>query len=112
MGRAYRPIFYKEKLMLSFSFSPLVEIILLCVVSVLVTLSYLLMLLLSRARAKYVIYAAVPLHLLLVNALFSIGATVDIVALVFLGLLFLYVCAYAIRTRLIAKSKGGEKYDV
>lgn len=98
--------------MLSFSFSPTVEIVLLSLSSVLVLLSYLLMLLLPKACAKYVIYAAVPLHLFLINALFSIGATVDIVALVFLGLLFFYVCAYTIREKRKLKRKGGDKYDI
>ena len=98
--------------MLSFSLSPAAEITLLCVTSALVLLSYLLMLLLPKARAKYVIYAAVPLHLFLINALFSVGATVDIVALVFLGLLFFYVCAYMIREKRKLKRKGGDKYDI
>ena len=112
MGRDTRPIFYKEKRMLFFSLSPAGEITFLCVTSALVLLSYVWMLLLPKARAKYVIYGAVPLHLLLINALFSIGATIDIVALVFLALLFFYVCAYTLRAKRQSKVKGGETNDV
>ena len=98
--------------MLSFFLSPTMEIVLLVLTGVLVLLCYSLMLLLPKARARYVIYGAVPLHLLLMNALFAVGATVDIVALVFLGLLFLYVCACSLRARTKAKSEGGENNDV
>ncbi len=79
-----------------FSLPGNVAIALVAVVSALVLLGYILMLFLPEKYAKVVIFPAVPLHLLLLNALFSIGATVDIVALVFLGLLFLYVSTYAL----------------
>ena len=95
--------------MLPFSFPEHIETVLLVVSAVLVLLSYALMLFLPEKKAKYVIFFAVPLHLFLLNALFSVGATVDIVALVFLGLLFLYISTYAF---LYYKKRGGKEDEV
>lgn len=94
--------------MLPFSLSPEMEIFLLCLTCALVLACYLFTLFLPERWARFVILPSVPLHLLLINALFALGATVDIVALVLLALLFVYVGVYAIRAEI---GKRGGKGD-
>ena len=88
------------------------EVVVLCIVSALVLLSYILMLLLPDEKAKYVVFPSVPLHLFLINALFSVGATLEVVALVFLVLLFLYVSAYAWLRSRKGKAERRERDDL
>lgn len=95
--------------MLPFSLPEHIEIALLVIGAVLVLTCYALMLFLPEKYAKIVVFPAVPLHLLLLNALFSVGATIDIVALIFLSLLFLYVSTYAI---LHYRKRGGKEDEV
>lgn len=80
-----------------FSLPENIGIALLVVISTLVLLSYVLMVFLPQKKARLVIFPSVPLHLFLLNILFSLGATVDVVALAFLALLTLYLFLYAIR---------------
>ena len=97
--------------MLPFSLSPVAEIVLLSVTSALALASSLLMPLLPARIAKYLPFFTVPVYLCLIFALFSVGATMDILALVFLALLFVYVGAYPLRTqsRLLKAQKEEEK---
>ena len=91
-----------------FSLPENIDIALLVVISTLVLLSYVLMVFLPQKKAKFVIFPSVPLHLFLLNILFSLGATVDVVALVFLALLTLYLFLYAIRYDRTRKKKEDE----
>lgn len=93
--------------MLSFSLPPTIERLLLILALAFVLATYALMLFLKGKWQKRIVFFAVPLHLLLLCALFSVGATVDVVALVFLALLFLYMLASALLYKVRAK-KGKE----
>ena len=97
--------------MLPFSLSLVAEIVLLTVTSALALASSLLMPLLPSRIAKYLPFFTVPIYLCLIFALFSVGATMDILALVFLALLFVYVGAYTLRyqSRLHKAQKEEEK---